>query len=467
MAVITFERWYPFTSWGYAYSGQQTNDGGYIITGKREVHQPGLLLMKTDSLGDTLWTRLYIGVGYSVKQTTDGGYIVAGTKKFSANNQDILLLKTDENGDSLWAGTYGGNDMEYGYNVIETSDNGFIIVGCTWSFGSGQYDVYMIKTSSMGDTLWTRVKGGGAWDVGWSIQETLDGGYIIAGETYSYGAGGCDFYLIKTDSMGSTIWQTTYGGSGEDRPRSIKQTNDGGYIIAGGTYSFGAGFDDVYLVKTDSMGNEIWAESYGGFEHDAGYSIALNSSNEYVVAGYTESYGIGAQDVFIIKTDSLGNTVWQKTFGSNLNERAYEIERTQDEGYIITGIKHRPPSPTSYQYWYLIKTDSLGDVAGIEEQKDQRHKTRDIKLSASPNPFTSLVSVKCSGISEKQEASLEIYDISGRLVKRLRRSEVPNSQFLILNYTWDGRDNEGKKVNAGIYFLKLDGKPVGKVVKVR
>ena len=154
-----------------------------------------------------------------------------------------------EPGDTLWTRTYGGSREDRGYSVQQTSDGGYIIAGGTESFGAGERDVYLVKTDSSGDTLWTRTYGGSYQDQGFSLQQTSDGGYIIAGVTRSFGAGGYDVYFVKTDSSADTLWTRTYGGSDDDRGRSVQQTSDGGYVIAGYTGSFGAGYSDVYLVK--------------------------------------------------------------------------------------------------------------------------------------------------------------------------------------------------------------------------
>ena len=154
--------------------------------------------------------------------------------------------------DTLWTLTLGESSEDRGRSVQQTTDGGYIITGYTCSYGAGSYDVYLIKTDSLGDTLWTRTFGGSASDVGYSVQQTTDGGYIIAGITYSYGAGYADVWLIKTDLLGNTLWTRTYGGSDWDEAYSVQQTTDGGYIIAGYTKSYGAGDRDVYLVRTSA-----------------------------------------------------------------------------------------------------------------------------------------------------------------------------------------------------------------------
>jgi hypothetical protein len=324
----------------------------------------------------TSWWRTYGGTSYdggnSVLQTADGGYIVAGsTRSFGAGYCDVYLIKTNASGDTLWTSTYGGTSYDYGRSVQQTADSGYIIAGGTWSFGTGFYDVYLIKTDASGDTLWTRAYGGTDIDNGLSVQQTSDGGYIIAGYTRSFGAGTPDsanFYLIKTNAQGDTLWTRTYGGTGDDEGHSVQQAADSGYIITGGTRSFGAGTPDsanFHLIKTNAQGDTLWTRTYGGTYSDYGYSGQQTSDSGYIIAGYTMSFGAGAGDVYLIKTDASGDTQWTRTYGGTGDDEGYSVQQTSDGGYIIAG------STASFGAGsddvYLIKTDSLGNVGVAEE----------------------------------------------------------------------------------------------------
>ena len=315
----------------YGNSIQQTIDGGYIICGttlsfsiNRDIY-----LIKVDVNGNEIWTKtlgdLGNDYGYSVQQTNDGGYIVCGTTEDLNGDKNVFLVKIDGNGNNLWSKTFGGSEYDEGISVKQTTDGGYIIAGVTFSFGNGPGDVYIIKTDDDGNELWNKTFGGPGYDYGYSVQQTSNGGYVISGGTDSENGG--DIYLIKTDDNGDSLWTITIGGNSEDYSYSVQQTTDGGYIIAGSTNSFGNGDSDVYLIKTDGSGNELWNKTFGGSEYDEGYSVQQTTDGGYIIAGSTNSIGNGNSDVYLIKTDGNGNVT--STFNIPLNSNR-KLEKIVD-----------------------------------------------------------------------------------------------------------------------------------------
>jgi hypothetical protein len=347
-----------------ARSVQQTSDGGYIVAGWTMSFGVGLSdfwLIKIDSNGVMQWNRTYGGTGndeaYSVEQTTDGGYITAGsTASYGAGMCDFWLVKTDANGIMQWSKSYGGAENETAFYVRQTFDGGYIVAGYTDSFGAGGSDGWLVKTDTNGQMQWNKTYGGAGTDQAYSVVQTRDGGYIIAGETNSSGAGDFNYWLVRTDSAGTQLWSKTYGGATTDVATSVQQTNDSGYIVAGYTDSFGAGGSDGWLVKTDTNGQMQWNKTYGDINDEVAYSIQLASGGEYLVAGGTTSNTTGGWDFWIIRTDALGNMKGEQTNGGTADDIAYSAQQTSDGGYIAVGFTNSYGAGSS-DFW-VVKSAS-------------------------------------------------------------------------------------------------------------
>ncbi|UCH65200.1 MAG: hypothetical protein JSW63_11415, partial [Ignavibacterium sp.] len=323
---------------------KQTIDGGYIIMGSKDdidASKYYFWIIKTDSNGDTLWTKSpndgNNDIGYYIHQTTDSGYIIVGSRLIEEfGKRDVLLLKTDSFGNTLWTKTFRGNDWNEGKSVQQTIDGGYIILG-----GSGgdkwSSDVLLIKTDSSGNILWLKTFGGNNHDIGNSIQQTTDGGFILVGKVNGVGmVPRGDGLLMKTDVNGDTLWTKTFAGGTWTDFGEVKQTNDGGYVIIG-TRMSSSNADDALFIKTDSLGNTEWSKTFGGNSGDTGASIQQTIDGGYIITGITGSFGAGAADVWLIRTDTLGDTLWTVTFGETSYEHGYSVQQTTDGGYIIAG----------------------------------------------------------------------------------------------------------------------------------
>jgi hypothetical protein len=366
----------PENEWGNSLI--QTADGGYAIGGTTTSFGAGLsdaYLVKLDANGNLQWTKTIGGKdfedGYSLIQTSDGGYAIAGqTNSFGAGGYDVYVVKLDANGNLQWTKTIGGKKEDVGLmSLIQTSDGGYAIAGATNSFGAGNGDVYVVKLDANGKLQWTKTIGGPGYEIGFSLIQTSDGGYAVAGATKSFGAGDEDVYVVKLDTNGNLQWTKTIGGPKRDWGSSLIQTSDGGYAIAGSTFSFGAGQLDVYVVKLDASGNLQWTKTIGGNDWDAGISLIQTSDGGYAIAGHTKSFGAGGEDVYVVKLDANGNLQWTKTIGGQNDNRGFSLIQTSDDGYAIAG------STTSFgaggRDVYVIKLDRNGDACCAVSQTSQ------------------------------------------------------------------------------------------------
>ena len=451
-AQITFQRTYGGTGNDEGWSVQQTTDGGYIIAGTTASFGAGhddIYLVKTDANGDTLWTRTFGGardeLGRSVQQTFDSGYVIAGqTWSYGGGGVDVYVIRTDAHGDTMWTRTYGGSDYNDGSSVRQTADSGYIVAGCTAPLG-GYTDVYLIKTNAQGDTMWTRAYGGTGDDWGNSVQQTADGGFVVVGCTRPFGADHSDAYLIKTSAQGDTLWTKTFGGTGSEEGHAVQQTVDSGYVVAGSTYSNSVESTDVYIVKTDARGDTQW--TLGGAGGDEGHSVLQTLDGGYVVAGYVETDTM-LYDVYLIKTNAIGDTLWTRTFGGSYDDVGYSVQQTTDGGYVVTGVTYS--FGAGMGDIYLIKTDSLGNVA-VAEPKGSPTRAPALSLSCEPNPSsgTTRISIKLQASSSKS-LTLRVYDAQGRLVRSFSLVSPPAS------LPWDGRDDRNRMLPPGAYFLRVE-----------
>lgn len=426
--------------------------------------------------------------GMSAKQTTDKGYIICGaTSSFGTGNSDMFALKTDSLGIPKLQKTYGGINVDRGACIRQTTDKGYIMVGYTNSAGAGGYDVYLIKIDSLLQPQWTKTYGGSDWDFGKCVEQTTDGGYIICGSTYTYGQGNEDYYLIKTNSSGDTLWTKTFGGVNEDVANSVVQTIDGGYILTGTSKSMGDTLGDIYTVKTNSLGDTTWTNKFGGTHLDYGNDILESRFGRYIIGGESQSLGNPDSDGIIVVISTTGSTIglmyrtylpdfdnvesiaedtsgriamtgrtitngdaygngdvyfslinkdWgfinATTFGATGYDKGCSIEPTKDKGFIICGYT------TSFNNFlddiYLIKTDSTG-IAGSGESlvsTNIQSFSSSINNSESklfPNPASTSVSFYSEKI--KDDVLVQVFDVIGNLLQSEKINQNQKSLYSI------------------------------------
>jgi len=361
-----FAKAYGEIGYEYAYIVQKTNDGGFIIGGGTNSFGAGsydVLILKLNDIGEIQWQKVYGGAAedyaYSLKQTNDGGYIIAGkTKSFGVYSYDIWVLKLYNSGDIQWQRTYGSYDDEYANDIEQTSDGGFILAGVKSPYSGSLQDILILKLNNDGEIQWQKIYGGNAEDYAYSIKETTDGGFIIAGATSSYGAGNLDALIIKLDQSGTIQWQKTYGEINYERAFSIEKTTDGGYVIGGRTNSFGAASGDFWILKLNNSGGIQWQRTYGGSAFDTANFVKQTKDGGYIAIGWTNSYGNGFFDVMIIKLDVIGGIQWQKTYGGDEIDYGYYIVETDDGGFLAVAQTNSFGSG-SYDIW-ILKIDSSG-----------------------------------------------------------------------------------------------------------
>jgi hypothetical protein len=362
---------YGGAGYDYACSLVQTNDGGYCLAGYTLSFGAGdadFWLVKTDPSGVAQWNQTYGGTSddkaFALVQTIDGGFALAGyTTSFGVGANDFWLVKTDVSGAIMWNQTYGGIGDDEARSLIQTDDDGYALAGYTNSSGAGNNDFWLVKTDMFGEIQWNMTYGGTGFDEAYALVQNNDGGYAFAGWTTSYGYGYRDFYLVKTDSSGIIMWNMTYGGTGFDEAYALVQNNDGGYSLAGRTSSFGAGSDDGWLVRTDASGTAMWNQTYGGTSVDDVWALVKTSDGGYALAGSTQSFGAGAVDLWLVKTDVNGGAEWNMTCGGAMYEDyAQSLVQTSDGGYALAGYTYS--FADLYDFW-LVKTDINGVVSEL------------------------------------------------------------------------------------------------------
>ncbi len=323
------------------------SDGSFVVSGQGAGSMNDQLVFKIDSIGNVLWSKTYGGSqneeGRVIVQCPDNGFIISGwTLSYGQGNFDALLTKIDSNGNLEWQKIYGGPGIDAFWPIDIANDNSLYAAGWTESFGLGGTDAFIIKTDLNGDTIWTRTFGNNGEDFFRALTSTTDNGCLAVGETNSYGVGSdYNIMAIRLNANGDTLWTKYIGdSSGDDFAWTVKETSDGGFIIGGNTGSFGAGngTDDAIITKLDVNGNIVWCKTIGNQYINTCRSILQNNNGEFVFCGYSGiSLGAAGENGLLAKLNFVGDTIWTKSIGGTNQEHLRYISAVNSNDLISCG----------------------------------------------------------------------------------------------------------------------------------
>jgi hypothetical protein len=323
----------------------EVTGGGYAIFGTKDMGATNLRdfwLIRTDVNGNHLWNHTYGGTeidrARNIIEVSTGGFALIGiTESYGAGNIDIWLVRVDAAGNHLWNTTFGGpGDDNIVYAVVEATGGGFAIPSATDRFSPGNRDAWLIRTDASGNELWNQTYGGPQDDWADYMVEATGGGFTLQCTTTSFGAGGQDSWLVHTDASGNHVWNQTYGWSGNEISTSIIEVSGGGYAFGAITRSFDP-YGDTLFVRTDASGNHLWNQTFGGAFQDVLFGIDELSNGEFVLTGWSTSFGALDRDLWIVRTDASGNLYWHHTYGGPDIDYGLIIHEVVGGGFIVSG----------------------------------------------------------------------------------------------------------------------------------
>jgi hypothetical protein len=431
-----------------------TADGGYLIAGEIRTANPGdsdVYLVKTNNVGIIQWTKQYGGAfpdyPNSMVATDDGNYMVVGyTSSYGAGNNDIWLLKINTGGDIMWSKTFGGVGDDEGKEIIHLSDGNYMIVGRTNYTGGANYDGFLKKIDASGNEIWTKYYGGSAYENMRSVKQCGDGGFILIGQTLSYGNGSPgEIYLVRTNSNGDVTWAHTYGGASEDDGNFVLANADGTFTFTAETNSYGAGDMDVQAMKVDANGTQIWNRYYGGNLKDVSKTIRPTSDGGYIIAAISRSFGWINPEMWMVRINGNGDTLWTHRYGSYYHDHCYAAKQTSDGGFMVVGHQDDVNGLAHIQF---VKTNANGTLDPVNVNEIS---SNELALNIYPNPSKGLFQVQ---LPNDDKRIISIGDALGNLVKEYNTA----SNFLTVDLSDKAK---------GVYFVTIhtgDGIMTKKIV---
>ncbi len=436
-------------------SVQYTSDGAIIMAGWTRISghaDDDLWLVKTDLDGALLWEQRHGGLGHDraweVQETNDGGFVIVGeTRSSGAGGYDLWLARFDATGAMMWERVYGGAFDDHGRSIQVLPDGGFILTGTFDTGGFPLYDeIWLLRTDSDGVLVWQTM-----WDYASnddradSVDLTADGGFIVGGHSYATGGSDLVSTLVKVDADGAIEWSRAYGGADDERGAWVRETADGGFIFTGYTVSYGAGGADVHLIRTDGAGNPLWDTTYGGPADDYGSYVMPLLDGGYLVAGLTASFGSGGNDMYLVRTDDTGLELWSEVYGGVEADRGYALAMLPGGDAVLTGMI-TDSGPVPCQDMALIK---LGDV--VVGVNDVPATAGDRLFANHPNPFNPYTVIPFR-LARPGHVRVDVLDVQGRtLTTLLSESRAAGTHRV----RWDGRDADGHPVASGTYVYRI------------
>jgi hypothetical protein len=417
-----------------------TGDGGYLIAGMTNNSDPAdcdAYIIKTDNNGIMQWDKTFGGAKpdypYSMIETTDGNFMIVGfSYSFGSGDEDIYLLKIDPSGAKIFEKKLGGTGNDEAREIVKTNDGNYVIVGTSTSF-SGSQDAFLIKIDNSGTELWRKTYGGSGLEFGNGVALCADGGFIVTGRTGGSSSAGGQAYLVRTDASGNMTWSNSYGTALDDEGVAVVSNADGSYVMVVRD-STAASDIDVHVLKADAGGAKTWEKSYGGVFKDTPKRIRATNDGGYIVGAISRSFGWANPDMWLLKLDTGGDTLWSRHFGGSGHEHCHDIKQSSDGGYLAVGHS-RSYSP--YTQVYFLKLNGSGTVLVPELMAEN-------SLMVYPNPTNGFINVISN--SKFPVSAIKVSDMFGRLVFSRMAEELKPEEIKMIDIT-----NE----KPGVYFLTV------------
>ncbi|MBN1150467.1 T9SS type A sorting domain-containing protein [candidate division WOR-3 bacterium] len=438
----------------YGNSIALTNDGGFVLAGFTFSYTPSFCdawILRFDSSGELSWDSTYGYESYDypddIIQTFDGGFAFAGTSCPPANYYgDFYIAKISGDGNFLWDLRIGDSQWEEGASaLLETQDSEIVAVGFTYFQTAGLCDAWLVRIDNDGNLLWDSTYGGSGSELPTCMVQSNSGDFVIAGHKKLTSSSNSMGWFLIIDRYGVVTHEKTFPGAQSAWFENITRTQDGCYILAGTMVSSTNGKFDGWIVKVDSQGNEMWSKVLGGPESDDFWSVEELPGGDLLLTGTTSSYPANSADVWIVRTDSAGNQIWSYSFGGAEIDEGHDIKAVTSSIFLVTGSSETFCNGISD----LIVAKITDAVTIVEE--NPLHVFSPEFLTVSPNPFRGSAQIEFF-LRNEDEVQVSVLDLSGRIVKIISDCTLGSGS---LYFSWDGTDETGMPVHSGIYFLNV------------